>query len=134
LVLEGEKYNIRVNTLAPCAATRMTEELLSEQALELLEPSSVTPAVLYLVSPDGPTRTIMGAGAGNYSVIQITETAGKWLADDQRTPEAIAENWAAINNPDARLTLTSASAQTQNMLEQAARGLGIDLKLGGSIA
>ena len=62
LAEEGRKNNIRVNTISPTAATRMTEELLPPQALALMRPEAITPAVEYLLSEDAPTRTIMGAG------------------------------------------------------------------------
>ncbi|MDX5359749.1 MAG: SDR family oxidoreductase, partial [Alphaproteobacteria bacterium] len=52
LKIEGEKYNIRVNAVAPVAATRMTEDLLPEDFLKLLQPERVSPAVLYLASDD----------------------------------------------------------------------------------
>jgi NAD(P)-dependent dehydrogenase (short-subunit alcohol dehydrogenase family) len=67
LHLEGEKFNIRVNTLAPTAATRMTEELLPKEALAVMTPESITPGVLYLVSEDGPSRVILDAGAGGFA-------------------------------------------------------------------
>src|ERR1700744_65708 len=63
LAEEGRKYNVRVNTISPTAATRMTEELLPPQALELLKPHAITPAVEYLLSEDAPTKTVIGAGA-----------------------------------------------------------------------
>ena len=134
LVLEGEKYGIRVNTLAPSAATRMTEELMSAEALDLLDPASVTPGVLFLVGEDAPNKTILGAGAGTFSVIEITETTGKWLPEAERTPEAIAAHWTSIADPHQRQHLANAGAQTQNMLKQAAAGLGLDLKLDGQLA
>ena len=134
LVLEGEKYGIRVNTLAPSAATRMTEELMSAEALDLLDPASVTPGVLFLAGGDAPNKTILGAGAGTFSVIEITETTGKWLPEADRTPEAIAAHWASIADPTQRQHLANAGAQTQNMLKQAAAGLGLDLKLDGQLA
>src|ERR1700743_2751537 len=59
LAEEGRKHNIRVNTISPTAATRMTEELMPPQALALMKPEAITPAVLYLISGGGPTRTIM---------------------------------------------------------------------------
>ncbi|MDA0631088.1 MAG: SDR family NAD(P)-dependent oxidoreductase, partial [Proteobacteria bacterium] len=74
LAQEGAKYNIRVNALAPTAGTRMTEGLMSEQAFNLLTPETVTPAVLYLVTEDAPTHTILAAGAGAYAVAKIVET------------------------------------------------------------
>ncbi len=76
LAEEGRKTNIRVNTISPTAATRMTEELLPPQALALMKPEAITPAVLYLLGEDAPTRTIMGAGAGSFAVIKIMETEG----------------------------------------------------------
>ena len=76
LAEEGRKNNIRVNTISPTAATRMTEELLPPQALALMKPEAITPAVLYLLGEDAPTRTIMGAGAGSFAVIKIMETEG----------------------------------------------------------
>ena len=76
LAEEGRKNNIRVNTISPTAATRMTEELLPPQALALMRPEAITPAVEFLLSEDAPTRTIMGAGAGSFAVIKIIETEG----------------------------------------------------------
>ena len=88
LAEEGRKNNIRVNTISPTAATRMTEELLPPQALALMRPEAITPAVEFLLSEDAPTRTIMGAGAGSFAVIKIIETEGINLAqsDGRRMP------------------------------------------------
>jgi acetyl-CoA C-acetyltransferase len=102
LVQEGAKYNIRVNALAPTAGTRMTEDLMPEKAFELLTPETVTPAVLYLVSEDGPNRTILCAGAGSYAVAKIVETEGTWLPPEAQTPEGIAANWEADHGPRGR--------------------------------
>ena len=89
LAAEGRKNNIRVNTISPTAATRMTEELLPPQALALMRPEAITPAVEYMLSEDAPTRTIMGAGAGSFAVIKIVETEGINLAQSDWTPDAI---------------------------------------------
>ena len=88
LAEEGRKNNIRVNTISPTAATRMTEELLPPQALALMRPEAITPAVEFLLSEDAPTRTIMGAGAGSFAVIKIIETEGINLAQSDWTPDA----------------------------------------------
>ncbi|WP_169546043.1 SDR family oxidoreductase [Sneathiella aquimaris] len=128
LVLEGGKYGIRVNALSPCAATRMTEDLMPENLLDLLKPESVTPALLYLVGEEGPNRTIITAGAGTYARTIINETAGMWLPEDEQTPEKIAENWDTISDAKTQKEYTSGNDQTQNMLTKAAEGLNIKLQ------
>ena len=128
LVQEGAKYNIRVNALAPVAGTRMTEGLMPEKVFDLLQPEAVTPAVLYMVSEDGPNRTILCAGAGVYAVTQIVESQGMWLPEDQQTPEGIAENWAQISNPEGAMALQAGFEQTGKMLPLAVAGLGISLE------
>ena len=100
LYLEGAKNNIKVNTLAPVAATRMTEELLPPQALQLMKPEAITPAVLYLLGDNAPTRTILGAGAGSFAQIKIIETEGINLPESEWTPEAI-EAFVVDRSPDA---------------------------------
>jgi NAD(P)-dependent dehydrogenase (short-subunit alcohol dehydrogenase family) len=127
LVQEGAKYNIRVNALAPTAGTRMTEGLMPEKAFELLTPETVTPAVLYLVSEDGPNRTILCAGAGSYAVAKIVETPGAWLPEGEQTPEGIAAHWDAITAADGERALQAGFEQTGKMLTLAAQGLGISL-------
>jgi len=79
LKLEGQKYNINCNVLCPVAYTRMTENLMPPEAEQLLTPGSVTPAVIYLSSENGPTGTILCAGAGVYSVAKIMESDGENL-------------------------------------------------------
>ena len=94
---EGAKYNIRVNALAPTAGTRMTEGLIPAEALALLTPETVTPAVLYMVSEDAPTQNhhLPPARALTRSP-GLSRSDGKWLPPEEQTPEGIAAHWAAI--------------------------------------
>jgi len=126
LAQEGAKNNIKINALAPTAGTRMTEGLIPEKSFELLTPETVTPAVLFLVSEDAPTRTILGAGAGSFAVAKIVETEGMYLPDDQQTPEGIAANWEAIANGGERV-LQAGFEQTIKMVGKAAEAKGIKL-------
>jgi NAD(P)-dependent dehydrogenase (short-subunit alcohol dehydrogenase family) len=66
LALEGAKYNVRVNCIAPSAGTRMLDGLMPEDMLRTLHPGAVSPGVLALVAEDAPTRTILCAGGGSY--------------------------------------------------------------------
>lgn len=128
LAEEGRKTNIRVNTISPTAATRMTDELLPPQAKELLKPEAITPAVLYMLGEDAPTRTIMGAGAGSFAVIRIVETEGLNLPPEEWTPDAIAAHFAEIGNPATATALEGAFQQTQKYVGQAMARLGIGNK------
>ena len=127
LAQEGAKNNVKVNALAPTAGTRMTEGLIPEQAFALMTPETVTPAVLYLVSQDAPTRTILAAGAGGYAVAKIVETDGIYLDDADQTPEAIAEHWDAIANSEPK-QLQAGFEQTVKFLGKAAQAKGISLE------
>jgi hypothetical protein len=97
LKLEGEKYDIRVNALSPVAGTRMTEDLLPADALAVLKPEAVTPAVIFLSSQDAPTGSIVCAGAGVFSAVKIMESQGVHLGLDA-SAEAIENHWAAITS------------------------------------
>ena len=127
LAQEGAKNNIKVNALAPTAGTRMTEGLIPDQAFALMTPETVTPAVLYLVSQDAPTRTILAAGAGGYAVAKIVETDGIYLDDADQTPEVIAEHWDAIANSEPK-QLQAGFEQTVKFLGKAAQAKGISLE------
>jgi len=127
LAQEGRKNNIRVNTISPTAATRMTEELLPPQALQLMRPEAITPAVEYLLSEDAPTRTIMGAGAGSFAVIRIVETEGINLPQAEWTPDAIAAHFKEIADMSTARALEGAFEQTQKYVGHAAKRAGIKL-------
>jgi len=127
LVLEGFKYGIRVNCLAPIAATRMTEDLLPEEALGLLTPESVTAGLLALVGEDAPNRTILGAGAGTFARVSIQETQGVNLAGSECSPEGVAAHWREITDPEGQTEYGQGADQTRSFLTRAARNLGIKL-------
>jgi NAD(P)-dependent dehydrogenase (short-subunit alcohol dehydrogenase family) len=98
LKLEGQRSNVHVNTIAPIAATRMTEGLgIPEAFFAQLKPELVTPAVLYLCSEQAPTGTIIEAGAGYYSKVQIVEGKGAKLGENA-TVEDVEANWDKITD------------------------------------
>lgn len=128
LHLEGARDNIRVNTLAPTAATRMTADLLPEAAAELLAPETITPGLLALVAEDAPSRFIMGAGGGSFARIAVSETPGITLMENDNTPEAVAEALARIADTEGQEELPDAFSQTRKYAKQAADARGLPLK------
>ncbi|QGN53686.1 SDR family NAD(P)-dependent oxidoreductase [Novosphingobium sp. Gsoil 351] len=113
LYLEGAKNNIRVNTLAPVAGTRMTEDLGMPEALfKALSPENVAPAALFLVSEDAPTNMIVGAGAGAYHAAYVTLTPGVALPLEERTPEGIAAHWDQIIARDGEIVPKTGGEQS----------------------
>ncbi|MAN66939.1 SDR family NAD(P)-dependent oxidoreductase [uncultured Hyphomonas sp.] len=120
LGLEGEKYDIKVNCLAPTAATQMMEGVLPEQQLRLLRPEYVSPAMLALVREGAPTRTILCAGAKGVEAAHISMTQGIHIADEDQMPEAIVSNWDQIL--DAGNAFIPNNALEQSRLELAKAG------------
>ena len=113
LYLEGAKNNIKVNTLAPVAGTRMTEDLGMPEALfNALKPENVAPAALFLVSEDAPTNMIVGAGAGAYHASYVTLTPGVALPEAERTPEGIAAHWDQIIDRTGEIVPQSGGEQS----------------------
>ena len=124
LAIEGAKHDIRVNCLAPTAATRMTENLMPESMLRLLEAGAVTPGVLALVAEDAPTRAILCAGAGSFERAHVTLTQGVHLGHDADTPEQIALQFDAISDRRGETVPESGAAQGTLELKKAMQAHG----------
>jgi hypothetical protein len=130
LHLEGARDNIRCNTLAPTAATRMTADLLPAEAQALLAPETITPGLLYLVSEDAPSRVILGAGAGSYAQTRVYETPGITLDGADNTPEAVAAAMDRISDATDQEELADAFSQTRKYARNAAQAKGLSLDWG----
>ncbi len=93
--IEGAKNNIHTNSIAPVAATRMTENLMPEEVLEKLGPELVTPAAIFLVSEDAPNGVILQAQGGQYSLATVVENNGLDLGVEA-SDDDVAANYEAI--------------------------------------
>lgn len=124
LSIEGAKNNIKVNCLAPTARTAMTENLLPPQALELLEPQFVSPALLALVAEEAPTRTILAAGAQGVEQAHVTLTKGISIKgmDDLDAASAILERLGEIGDLSTATVPASGLEQGQVELGKALGG------------
>ncbi|WP_285413040.1 MULTISPECIES: SDR family NAD(P)-dependent oxidoreductase [Variovorax] len=114
LSIEGAKNDIRVNCLAPTAATRMTEDLFPKEMLEAFRPEAVVPAMLVLAAQDAPNRTILCAGAGTFEAAHITLTQGAWLGIEADTPEQLAARLSEVTEREGEIVPQSGAAQGSN--------------------
>ena len=97
LAIEGAKYNIKVNVIAPTAYTRMTEALLPDDVGKLFRPELVSPMVVYLASEAcEPTHEIFGVAAGRFARIGIITHSG--YVNTAATAEDVANNIEEIRN------------------------------------
>ncbi|WP_037553614.1 SDR family NAD(P)-dependent oxidoreductase [Sphingopyxis sp. LC363] len=98
LGIEGEKYNVRVNCLAPTAATAMTDGVLAPDALARLAPEAVSPGLLALVGDDAPTRAILCAGAGHFATANITLTEGVFIGRGDDAAQRLVAAWDEVSD------------------------------------
>jgi NAD(P)-dependent dehydrogenase (short-subunit alcohol dehydrogenase family) len=96
LAIEGAKYNIKVNAIAPVAKTRMTEDILGPLG-DKVDASLVSPVVTYLAHEScEPTGRAFSVAGGRVAEIFIGEGPG--FTDPELTPESIAANWSAVTD------------------------------------
>ncbi|MBB5709945.1 SDR family NAD(P)-dependent oxidoreductase [Sphingomonas xinjiangensis] len=125
LAIEGEKYGIHVNALAPTAATQMTHGVLSDGSLTLLDPSLVSPALLALVGETAPTRAILCAGAGHFARANVTLTKGLYIGNGADAGERLMERWEGISARDGEMVPTYGFFQADR--ELASAGSSVEL-------
>ena len=130
LHLEGAKYDIRVNCLAPAAGTAMTEGLIPPAVFDMLTPESVSPGVVFLASEEAPSRCVLAGAGGSFAIYRGFETEGVNLLPDRVTPEGLAEAWDDVTNSAGMSELKAGFDQTGKFARQAAERLGIDISGG----
>jgi len=116
---EGGKYNIQVNTVAPVAATSMTEGVLPADIAPHFKPEHVSAAVAVLCSEQFmQSGVVCSAAAGHFALVQLVSTAGLQLDPSQPvSPDTLAERWAEIADASAMRQYPHAAAETAAILE-----------------
>lgn len=120
LALEGEKYGIKVNCLAPTAATAMTGSLLPQEKLERLLPELVSPGLLALVGEGAPTRAILCAGAGHFARAHVTMTEGVFIGGGEDAAREVVANWDRIGDRTGEIVPEYGFMQMERELASAA--------------
>ena len=120
LKLEGEKHDIKVNTIAPVAATRLTEDILPPEILAKLKPEFVAPLVLYLCAEQCPvTGAIYNAGMGYFNRVAFATGPGAVVGnkDEIPTPEGVAAGFEKIKSLEGAMEYPNATAAFSPMLD-----------------
>jgi NAD(P)-dependent dehydrogenase (short-subunit alcohol dehydrogenase family) len=125
LSIEGAKSDIRVNCLAPTAATRMTEGLMPQDVLDALQPEFVVPAMLVLAHSEAPNRTVLCAGAGTFEAAHITLTQGVHIGTGPDAPERLLEHLAAVRARAGETVPMSGGEQGTNEIFKAKQAVSL---------
>jgi NAD(P)-dependent dehydrogenase (short-subunit alcohol dehydrogenase family)/uncharacterized OB-fold protein/putative sterol carrier protein len=99
--VEGDKYDVKINTVAPVAATRLTEDILPPDMLAKLKPEFVSPLVLFLSSDQcQESGNIINAGMGYFNRAAIGTGPGAVVGDGLAPPslEDVHRNFSEIDD------------------------------------
>ncbi|MFQ5478889.1 MAG: SDR family oxidoreductase [Candidatus Binatia bacterium] len=115
LALEGEKYNIHANVIAPLALSRMTKDLMPPAVHEFIKPDFVSPLVVYLCSEVCQENgEIYEVGGGAFARIETLRAEGLAIKPDRElTVEDVADGWEAINDMGKSQIVRSIAESTQ---------------------
>ena len=124
LKIEGRKYDIKVNTVAPIALTRLTEDILPPNMQEKLKPEFVAPLVLYLCSEECPeSGGIYNAGAGYFNRVAVLSAGGLALGGGAvASPEEMAGAWDEVLSLDGAQEYPDAMATFAPMMDALGKG------------
>ena len=119
LRIEGQKNNIKVNSLVPVAATRMTENLgMPDAVFDSLKPESVSPAVIFMASEDAPDGVMISAGAGVFAMAEIVHSEGIALKGDDLNADILAEKWSKASDMTNSKALRSGAEHTAHIFKK----------------
>ena len=119
LRIEGQKNNIKVNSLVPVAATRMTENLgMPDAVFDSLKPESVSPAVIFMSSENAPDGVMISAGAGVFAMAEIVHSEGIALKGDDLNADMLAEKWSEASYMTNGKALRSGAEHTAHIFKK----------------
>lgn len=121
LAIEGAKFNITANAIAPVARTRMTEDILGKLA-DAVSPELVSPLVVWLSSAEcTDTGSVFTVGGGRVARFFTAMTDGWTRTDGALTPEDVRAHWEEIND-ESKYTVPNGIADDFRALRRALRG------------
>ncbi|XP_029844734.2 peroxisomal multifunctional enzyme type 2 [Ixodes scapularis] len=119
LAIEGKKYNISVNTIVPLAGSRLTEDVFPPEVFQQLQPSFVSPVVVWLCHESCPeSGGVFEAAGGFVGRYQWHRSKGKaFLKGDTMTPEKVRDSWDQITDMKGARAMASVHDQTKSLIE-----------------
>jgi NAD(P)-dependent dehydrogenase (short-subunit alcohol dehydrogenase family) len=116
LAVEGERFNIKANVIAPLALTRMTEEIMGVLK-DKVSPEQVSPMVAFLAHEDCPTSgEVFSVAGGRVARVFLAETPG--FTKNGLTVEDIRDNWSTITKEDGYFVPRNLGEETKYYFEK----------------